>query len=312
MTRKFCTRCGSELDVSSMCGNLACPTNGRGRDLAAAAQEMPPPAPNGEASAPGATPPREPVPFSGQRGWHAPEDHPVNLETVGKAAVHQLWRSFFLATVVYFVILFLLYATGGWHPFISLLFAVIPIVLALRRSVRMSVGEWNGVLDGQAFAADSAWAEVIASFTRRGTPVDIFPRRIKLPRPPLHPAAEARNYLAIHHGDYEGLVSVFPFGNDLYMGWTLWWSKQNWSLVISHFTTRGRVPDLRNGRTMEELLALDEMKAFREVLDHAVREGIEVAVEGREVSIAGTIGHDVAIEDLAAPVMPPLNPGTTA
>ncbi len=57
---------------------------------------------------------------------------------------------------------------------------------------------------------------------------------------------------------------------------------------------------LRNGRGMDELLALDKMKAFGQALIHALREGLEVVVGGSEVSVAGTIGDDVPIEYLAA------------
>src|SRR5207247_11388510 len=55
------------------------------------------------------------------------------------------------------------------------------------------------------------------------------------------------------------------------------------------------------GRTglINQMLRTEKVRAMREALHSAVREGVEVAVQGIEIPIAATFGHDVPVQHLA-------------
>jgi uncharacterized protein YbjQ (UPF0145 family) len=106
-------------------------------------------------------------------------------------------------------------------------------------------------------------------------------------------------------------VSVFPYGSSLYVGWTMWRSRRG-ATLIGHYL-KDLVGSLF-GRTgaINQMLRTERVRAMREAVHAAVREGAEVAVQGVEVPIAATFGRDVPIQDLraaavapAAPVAPP-------
>ena len=73
-------------------------------------------------------------------------------------------------------------------------------------------------------------------------------------------------------GHYRGVVSCFPYGNDLFIGWTFWihLSPAQWLAIMFRRIFRGSA--------VYAGLSFDDPKALREMLHGAVREGVDVAM----------------------------------
>src|SRR5215475_5626437 len=84
--------------------------------------------------------------------------------------------------------------------------------------MRETLSEWNLVVDDRADLSESAYATVAEDLLqRRQIPAQVFPRRkfVRMPQPGI------RNFLLVKLGKYFMFVSVFGFGRDLYLGWSL-------------------------------------------------------------------------------------------
>jgi hypothetical protein len=90
-----------------------------------------------------------------------------------------------------------------------------------------------------------------------------------------------RDVLEVRDGIFYGLVSCFPSGNDLYIGWTFWLclSPARWLMLwLRHFLWWHN----RHDRSIYVSLKFDRVRALREALHGAAREGVEV--------VAGPLG----------------------
>ena len=176
---------------------------------------------------------------------------------------------------------------------INLAFFIVQLLLP----ARIPVSEWMLLLDNKGAAAESAFAQITDAFRRRQSPTAPKVRRVSFRgagsfgsnSPPV------RNYLAVTYGYITGYISAFAFGNDLYVGWTLWWQqrpiKSLWNVARQSFAAT-------LGRDVQFQLALraDDAKALRELMHSAAREGVDVASRGLTVSLVGTVGGDTPIE----------------
>jgi len=98
--------------------------------------------------------------------------------------------------------------------------------------------------------------------------------------------------LRIHLGRYTATVAVFPFGNDLHIGWTL---------------VRRQIPLVTVRRWLVSLVAVDNgyvdlievepAKALGEAVQQAVQAGIDSAPEGVGLPLAATFGVELAVEE---------------
>ncbi len=187
-----------------------------------------------------------------------------------------------------------------------LAFGVFWVVLLLVK-IQEPVAEWKTLIEGKAAAAESSYAAIYQSLARRRIPVGVSARRI---RSDLL-AESVNNRLIITERSYLAYVSVFPFGTSLYVGWTMWRDRRGYSL-IGQF-----VKDLVGamlGRTgiINQMLRTERVRAMREAVHSAVREGVDAAVEDIELPIVATFGYDIPIETMSAtatvPAMPPGGP----
>jgi hypothetical protein len=137
------------------------------------------------------------------------------------------------------------------------------------------LAEWNFLVDGKAGLAPQTFEYVAWAFGRRGTPMDFY----RVRRLPLR-GRGSRDVLEVQHGIFHGLVSCFASGNDLYIGWTFWLSLSpaHWLLLwLWHFLWWHH----RHDHAVYMSLQSDEVKALREALHGAVREGVEAAAGQR-------------------------------
>ncbi|WP_345437092.1 hypothetical protein [Actinoallomurus vinaceus] len=167
------------------------------------------------------------------------------------------------------------------------------LVLLLSQSGE-PIAEWRTLLENNAPAAASSYAAIYGSLARRRIPVHAAAMRIRSDI--LNPEV-VNNRLVIPERYYVAYVSVFPYGTSLYVGWMMWRVRRGYQLIgIFIKDVIGGIFG-RSG-SVGQMLRTEKVRAMREAVHSAVREGVEVAVQGVEVPIASTFGRDLPIQDM--------------
>jgi hypothetical protein len=103
------------------------------------------------------------------------------------------------------------------------------------------LGQHSRLLRLRAPSADAVLTSVRESIVRHETPADSLAMRNMTP-----PGEGSRTYVELRRGVFCGMVSSFPFGRDLYVGWTFWihLSPFRWVMMfigrkIQNYTGRG-------------------------------------------------------------------------
>ena len=155
------------------------------------------------------------------------------------------------------------------------------------------VSEWKFSVDGRGAAAPAAFDHIAWTLRQRETPLDsVQVRRLRLP------GTGERDYLELRSGLFYGYIACFPYGKDLYVGWTFYFrlSFLRWVLMLW-----GRIWQTLSNRHTDLYVTLryDSARAMREVMHSAAREGVDVAI-GRLVPQGhGIIGGQVRVTDIA-------------
>lgn len=160
--------------------------------------------------------------------------------------------------------------------------------------VWVSISEWKFMVNGKAAASGAAFQHITSVFERRQSPVD----RLKVHRLSLG-RSQSREYLYVQDGVFRAYVACFPFGHDLYVGWTMWWRlsavRWFWTIIKRYyqaFTLRGS--------ELHQVHRYDSAKALREAVHGAAREGLDAAAGLVRPDGTGTAGSSIAVEDLGA------------
>jgi hypothetical protein len=151
------------------------------------------------------------------------------------------------------------------------------------------LSEWKFSVDGAAAAAPKTFEHIIWSLQRRRTPLDqLQVRRLTLP------GEGKRDYLELRQGLFAGYVACFPYGEDLYVGWTLWVRLSPLRLVLMWLA---RVWHIVTGKGSDLFVTLryDSARAMREAMHSTAREGIDVAVGEIPAQGQGIIGTAVSV-----------------
>ncbi|WKU45682.1 hypothetical protein Q3V23_17385 [Streptomyces sp. VNUA116] len=232
-------------------------------------------------------------------------------ESVGLREVIGLWASAAVPATVVWLICWLFglltndfdfeeagtaFTVGGILSFI--LFWLILLGFSLTEPV----SEWRTLLEDKAEASPSAYAAIYGALSRRRIPVTAVPSRI---RSDVFQPEVVSNRLVVTSGRYVTYVSVFEYGTSLYLGWTMWRIRPGIVLIGTYFKDliggfKGRTGDVN------QMLRTERPRAMREAVHSAVREGVEIAVQGIEVPIASTFGQDLPI--MTAPGQGPAGP----
>jgi hypothetical protein len=98
---------------------------------------------------------------------------------------------------------------------------------------------------------------------------------------------------------YTAYVSVFPYGTSLYVGWIMFRSRRGVLLIL---TALKDVIGGILGRTdlVSQMLRTEKVRAMREAVHSAAREGVDIAIQGIEVPMVSTFGFEVPVQDLDA------------
>jgi hypothetical protein len=101
-------------------------------------------------------------------------------------------------------------------------------------------------------------------------------------------------FLEVRRGVYYGLVTCFANGEDLYIGWTLWLYQSFLRVLLGWI--QGFFWQLRlHGNAIYVSILSDQVKALRESIHSAVREGVDVAAGRATPHGQGTIGSAVPV-----------------
>jgi hypothetical protein len=174
---------------------------------------------------------------------------------------------------------------SGFAPAVGLWVVILGLFIAafLLIPIPVQVSEWKFMVDGKAAARPVVFEHVTHAFRRRNTPVDsLGVRRLDIP------GGVTRDYLEVKRGDFTGYVSCFEEGFDLYVGWTLWLRMRPYRWFVLRIQ-RVWLEVTQRASEMYVTLRYESVKAMREALHNAAREGVDVAAGRVEAQGQGTL-----------------------
>jgi hypothetical protein len=155
--------------------------------------------------------------------------------------------------------------------------------------------EWKLLIDDRGSVADEVFGHITWAFKRRNSPVD----KLKVKRVSPGGGGAKRDYLEIRDGIFAGFISAFPYGEDLYIGWVMYWNLSPFRWLIARLR---RMYLALTGRDtyINWMYRYEYAKAMRETIHSAAREGVDAAVGAVSYQEAGTIGSDLEVEVVAS------------
>jgi hypothetical protein len=247
-------------------------------------------------------------------------DEGVPLTTLVRLFVWAFVASF-LVSVLFFVLFAIVYLFSDTGPLdtdlpgsgLLLIGSVLSFVafwlVLLGARVDEPIAEWKTLIEDRFAAADSTYAAIYGTLRGRGIPVDASAERV---RSDVLGREVVNNRLVITERAYTVFVTVFPYGTSLYTGWTMW-RRRRGATILGHF-----LKDLAGGfagraGAINQMLRTERVRAMREAVHAAVREGAEAAVRGADVPLAAAFGQDLPVHDLSIPAgQPPTAPPAPA
>ena len=241
-------------------------------------------------------------------GTRIPRNHvndsygPVDESVIGMVTGKEVIKVLLLAGVVGWVVgfiasIFAAVATQsspvGFMAF--LVFGFIGWAATLFLSYKFPAGEWYVLIDGGAEASPLAYSYVEAAIRRREPPLVARPVTKALG---VSDGGGQGQFLEIEQGRFRAYVSVFPYGNGLFIGWTMWRSEIGWTLILAWLS---HLFDslTRKGSLFHYSLRANPVKAMRELVHAATFEGLDAALQVTKEepsAVGGTIGGDAIPE----------------
>jgi hypothetical protein len=186
------------------------------------------------------------------------------------------WLGAFIGVIV-LVLFSLVHAGTVGVVLFGLAAGVVGLTLAICYwflKIPIQLSEWKFSLDRRADAAPLVFNHIAEVLKQRRTPLDsLLVRNLNLP------GVGNRDYLELRTGMFYGYVACFPYGDDLFVGWTFWVQIS----PIRHlfmFIARMWQNITGKGNDLYQSLRYDDARAMRETMHSAAREGIDVATSG--------------------------------
>lgn len=245
-----CASCTAEVhDDDAFCGACGAP--------------LPSPVPEAAHAAP------VPAPAPRRAAYERTVEHLDPLAAPYAAAAARQAIVYTLVAAIFGTLVFVIAGTGSGAGTVVGFAWIGAFVAYLLMRIPVSLSEWKTLLDGRGAHAQEAFGHVAHVLRQRQIPVDsIGVRQLSQPG---HPR---RDYLQVRHGILTGYVTCFPYGTDLYIGWTLWWrfSPLHYALMLA-----GRRWQIWTGRGTELhlLYRFDVAKAMREAIHAATSEAVD-------------------------------------
>jgi hypothetical protein len=201
---------------------------------------------------------------------------------------------------------------------LRILFALVSIgllVTAFTGQVQEPMSEWELMLDERSVSGDAAYAAIAGALQRRQVPALVYAQQIVKDTP----SRTTGNYLVVRDDPYVVYVSVVPFGTGLYLSWSMW-REQRAGRLYAEWFRQARNRRAGTGTLVHHMLRAEDARALRETVHNAVRDGVETAIAGQQVSLEAAFGGRVPPITTASatapstaigtplPPMPPLPP----
>lgn len=215
------------------------------------------------------------------------------LDTVDSGVAKRTLRNVFFSVLIIIAGLVMAgTASAGGGMFVFLL-GVVLLIWALWPYDEL-LSDWHLLLDGQAGVAPKAYLKIQRSLTEdHRVPAEVTERTTRS----APPDRRERKILRVRAGKYSAYVSVFAFGADLFLGWTLWRRQKPAAMVRQWIAEK-----FSNKGPLAVLLTVEPAKALREVVHNSLRGAIETAAaEVRQPMAptfggAATFGSEVSLE----------------
>lgn len=216
---------------------------------------------------------------------------PLGSAYLGAALQQAIAYSLFaaLATIVLFV--FGQVIGADMNGLIGIVWGLSFLVYLFTR-IPVSLSEWKTLIEDKGPQAQGVFGDVAHTLRRRQVPAD----SIKV-RQLSQPGHERRDYLEVRHGILTGYVTCFPYGTDLYIGWTLWWRYSPLHFAVMVVGRRWQVLTGR-GTELHLLYRYDIAKAMREAMHAATGEAVDAARGLRRLE---PLPDDVPVEQVVTP-----------
>jgi hypothetical protein len=180
----------------------------------------------------------------------------------------------------------------GITVLVILLLGVTGVLLACYwfLKVPIKLSEWKYSIDGKAAAAPTVLDHIASVLRGRATPLtSLTVRRLQPPG-----GEAAKDYLELRSTIFYGYVACFPYGTDLYLGWTFWVQVSPFWYLCMYIMRIWQ--SVRNrGNDLYHSLRFDTARAMRETMHSATREGADVAVGRLAGQGRGIIGSAVTV-----------------
>jgi hypothetical protein len=160
-------------------------------------------------------------------------------------------------------------------------------------TIPIQLSEWKFSVDRKAAAAPIVFDHIAWVLRERETPLDQMQvRRLRLP------GDGVRDYLELRRGIFAGYVACFPYGQDLYVGWTFWvrLSPFRWICMV---IARIWQSITNRGSDLYTSLRYDSARAMRESMHSATREGVDVAIGRLTGQGHGIVGSTMSLVETA-------------
>ncbi|MGY1689783.1 hypothetical protein [Geodermatophilus sp. SYSU D01105] len=207
---------------------------------------------------------------------------------------------------------------GGLAFFLRMIFLFLSVgllVTAFTGQVQEPMSEWELLLDERSVSGDAAYAAIAGALQRRQVPALVYAQQIVKDTP----SRTTGNHLVVRDDPYVVYVSVVPFGTGLYLSWTMW-REQSVGRLYGEWFRQVRNRRAGTGTLLHHMLRAEDARALRETVHNAVRDGVETAIAGQQVSLETAFGGRVPPVTTASattpsssigaplPLMPPLPP----
>jgi len=239
----------------------------------------------------------------------------VELSFVTLITIGMIWTQVkillfleFVAWLVSFVLVLISWLIAGrgaasFMIFVAFALYLFVLIAWLRSGTQEPISEWELLIDGKSTSADDAYAAIALSLSQRAVPADVRPQRIVSDVK----SGQVRNYLTVRRDNFAIYVSVIPYGTGLYVAWSMWRELTTAQTVADWFRQR-RNRSSGAGGLLNMMLRAEPVRAMREVVHNAVREGVEVALAGTRVDLAAAFGgNPPRVGHAATPTAPPSN-----
>jgi hypothetical protein len=232
-------------------------------------------------------------------------------ESVNRLALLWLYVRAAAVSIIFWMVLFVIWLITNANTFSNpggpdtgllnvsslLAFLLFWFVMLFTRT-QEPIAEWRSMIEERAAAATSAYAAIYGSLRRRQIPLSPVAMRV---RSDILGKESVNNRLVITERGYTAYVSVFPYGTSLYVGWLMFRNRRGYQLIFT-FLKDALGSVFGRSDLVSQMLRTEKIRAMREALHYAAREGVDIAIRGIDVPLVATFGYDVPIQDLEAPM----------